>query len=67
MAIKIPMILTTIVMKIMMKLNYTTKIVKGDPNDNQDKTNAHPKKSPIDCHGVLLTNVQWHMVSLSIL
>ena len=44
-------------MKIMMKYNYIKEIVTGAPNDTQHQSNAHPKNSPIDCDGVLLTNV----------
>ena len=28
------------------------------PNDTQHQNDANPKNSPIDCDGVLLTNVQ---------
>ena len=37
------------------------------PNDIQQQNDAHPKTSPIDCDGVLLTDVQYHMVPISIL
>ena len=52
--------------EIMMKYNSIKEIVTGAPNDTQHKNNAHPKTSPIDCDGVLLTNVQCHMVPISI-
>ena len=66
-AIKIPMIVTTIMTKIMTTLNYIKEIVKGAPNDTPHQTDAHPKTSPRDCDGLRQTNVQWHMVFLSIL
>ena len=31
------------------------EIVTGAPNDAQHQDNAHPKTSPIDCGGALLT------------
>ena len=37
------MIVTTIMMKIMMKLKYIKEIVTGAPNDTQHQNNAHPK------------------------
>ena len=53
-------------MKIMVKYNSIEEIVTGAPNDTQHQNNAHPKNSPLDCDGVLLTNVQCHMVPISI-
>ena len=53
-------------MKIMMKYNSIREIVTGAPNDTEHQNNTHPKHSPIDCDGILLTNAQWHMVPLSI-
>ena len=46
---------------------YIKEIVTGSPNDPKHQNSAHPKHSPIDCDGVLLTNVQCHMVPISIL
>ena len=42
------------------------KIVTGAPNDTQQQDNVHTKNSLIDSDGVLLTNVQCHMVPVSI-
>ena len=53
-------------MKIMVKYNSIEEIVTGAPNDTQHQNNAHPKNSPLDCDGVLLTNLQCHMVPISI-
>ena len=40
----------------------------SDRSSTQHNNNTRPKKtSPIDCNGVLLTNVQCHMVPISIL
>ena len=69
------MIGTTIMMTIVMKYNSIKEIVTGAPNDTQHQNNAHQKtkqptnkqNSPIDCDGVLLTDVQCHMVPISIL
>ena len=52
------MIVTTIMMKIMMKYDSIKGLVTGAPNDTQHQNNAHPKVSSLDCDGVLLTNVQ---------
>ena len=49
-------------MKIMMKYNYIKEIVTEAPNDTQRQNNAHPKTCPIDCDGVLLTNVQTYFI-----
>ena len=46
------MIVTTIMMKVIMKSNYIKGIVKGAPNATQHHNNANPKTSPIDCDGV---------------
>ena len=62
MAIEIPMIVTTIMIKIMMKYNYIKETVTGAPNDTQRQNNAHPKTCPVDCDGVLLTNVQRYFI-----
>ena len=51
-------------MKTMMVYNSIKKIVTGSPNDTQHQNNAHPKTSPIDFDGVLLTNAQCHMVPI---
>ena len=37
------MIITTVMMKIMMKYNSIKEIVTGAPNDTQHQNNAHPK------------------------
>ena len=47
--------------------NYIDEIETGVPNDTQHQNNAHPKPSPINCDGVLLTNVQCQIVPISIL
>ena len=41
-------------------------MVTAAPNDTQHQSNAHPKNSPIDYDGMLLTSVQCHMVPISI-
>ena len=51
-------------MKIMMRYNFIKKIVTGAPNDNQNQNNAHPK-TVLKTDGVLLTNVQCLMVTIS--
>ena len=61
------MVVTTSMIKIMMKYYYVKKIVTGTLNDTQHPNNASPKTSPIDCDGVLLTNAQCHMAPISIL
>ena len=58
------MIVTTITMKIMMKLNSIKEIETGAPYDTKHQNNAHPKTSPIDYDGVLLTNIQCHVVPI---
>ena len=40
--------------------------MKRTHNDTQHQNNAHRKNSPIECDGVQLTNVQCHMVPISI-
>ena len=60
------MIVTTIIINIMMKYNSIKYTVTLAPNDTHRENNAHPKNSPIDCDGVLLTNVQCHMVPIPI-
>ena len=67
MAIKIPIIVTTILMQIMLKYRFIKEMTKEAHNNSQHQNNAHPKNSPIDCGAVLLTNTQCHMVPLSIL
>ena len=47
--------------------NSIKKMIRGAPNDTQHQNNAHTKKGPIDCDGVLLTNVQCCMVPIPIL
>ena len=47
MAIKIPVIVTTIMIKIMMKYNSNLEIVTGVPGDIQHQNNVHHKTSPI--------------------
>ena len=47
MAIQIPMIVTTIMMKVMMKYNSLKEIVKGAHNDTQLHNKALPKTSPV--------------------
>ena len=44
MTTKIPMVVTTIMMKIMMIYNSIKEIVKRAHNDIQHQTNAHQKK-----------------------
>ena len=63
MAIPLPMIITAIIMK----YNSIKKLINGTHNDTQHQNNAHPNTSPIECDGVQLTNVQNHMVPISIL
>ena len=43
--------------KIMLKYYSIKEIVTWAPNDILHQNNARPKTSPIDCDGVLLTNV----------
>ena len=45
------MVVTTIMMKIMMKYNSIKEIVTGAPIDTQHQNNAHSKSSPMDCDG----------------
>ena len=66
MAIKIPMIVTTIIMKVMMKYNYIKDVVKGAPSDTQHQK-MHKQNSPINCDGMQLTSAQCHMAPISIL
>ena len=60
---KIPLIVTTIMMKTMMKYNYTKEIVKGAPNDTQHQDNAHPKPvlSTVMCCCWPMYNVTWYL------
>ena len=67
MAIKTPILVTTIVMKIMTTYSSIKEILKGAHYDTQLKKNAYPKNNPIDCDGVQLNNAQCHVVSISIL
>ena len=63
---EMPKIVITIIMKIMMKQNTVTEIVRGADDDTQNQ-NSTPQNSPIDCDGVQLTNAQWHMVPIVII
>ena len=54
-------------MKIMMKKNSITEIVKGAHNDSQHQKSAQPKTRPIDFHVVQLTDAWCHLVPISIL
>ena len=60
MAMKIPILVTTIKMKIMMKYNSVKEMANGASNETQHQNKAHPKNSPIDCDGVQLTIAQWY-------
>ena len=62
MAIKIQMIVTTIMMKIMMKQNSIQETVTGAPNDTQHQNNAHPKTSPI---GYTVMGCCWPMYNVT--
>ena len=53
---EIPIIVTNVMMKIMMKKNFIKEIVKGAHNDTQHKNSTHPRASPIDCNVAQLTN-----------
>ena len=66
MATQIVIIVTTIMMKLIIKYNSVKDVVKVAPNDTQHQNNAHPKSSPIDCDGVQPTNAQCQMVPISI-
>ena len=48
------MMVTTIMMKIMMKYDFTKEIVTWALNDTQPQNNAYTKPSPIDYDWVLL-------------
>ena len=48
-------------MKIMMKKNSITEIVKGAHNDSQHQESAQPKTRPIDFQVVQLTNAWCHL------
>ena len=45
-AIKITIIATTLMMKILMKYNFIKEIVKGAHNDTQHQNSTHPRTSP---------------------
>ena len=62
MAIKIPIIFTTITMK----YNSIKELVRGTHNDTQHQNTAHPKNSPKDCDGVQLASAQCHTVPIFI-
>ena len=57
-AMQIPIIVKTIMKKIMMKYDLIKEMVKRAYNDTQHQNSMHPKTSPIDCDAVQLTNAQ---------
>ena len=55
---KLSIIVTTVMMKTMMKYNSTKEVVKWSHYDNQHQNSTYPKTSPTECEVVQLTNAQ---------